>query len=59
MPPSRVPAAFVHLPGNYRHLASDHRRIPYGQLKKRWKEEEKEHRKHWKEHKKKHHRDDD
>lgn len=59
VPASRVPSSFTRIPGNYYVLASDHGHVPYGQMKKRWKEEEKEHRKHWKEHKRKHHRKDD
>lgn len=55
LPPRRVPAAFVHLPADCRVYAA-HRRIPYGHLKKHWKEEEKEHNRHWKK-RHKHHRE--
>ncbi|MBZ0156439.1 MAG: hypothetical protein K8I29_09565 [Alphaproteobacteria bacterium] len=53
LPPRKVPAAFVHLPGDCR-VYSGYRRISYGQLKKKWKEEEKERRKHWEKHHKHH-----
>ncbi len=49
MPPSRVPAAFVRIPGNY------YRPMPYGLQKKRWREEEREHH----EHGERHHRHDE
>lgn len=41
LPPSRVPVAFVHLPPYYYRIPPGHRRIPYEQVKKHWKEWEK------------------
>ncbi len=51
----RVPVVILNLPPDYRHIQPGHTRIPYGQLKKKWKDWEKEryrdddhHEKEWK-----------
>ncbi|MFO0752263.1 MAG: hypothetical protein U0411_02925 [Thermodesulfovibrionales bacterium] len=57
LPPRRVPVAFVHLPADCRPYAA-HPRIPYGQMKKHWREEAKEHYKHERKEHKHHTRED-
>jgi hypothetical protein len=47
----RVPSVFFKLPPDYRHVPPGHQRIPYGQLKKNWKNWEKE--KYWDKHEQK------
>jgi hypothetical protein len=41
LPPSRVPVVFLHLPSRYYEIPRGQKLIPYGQLKKHWKEWEK------------------
>lgn len=48
LPPARVPVAFLHLPPDYYRIPHGQRLIPYGHLKKHWKEWD---RKHYKEQK--------
>jgi hypothetical protein len=38
LPPSRVPVVFLHLPPRYYEIPRGQKLIPYGQLKKHWKE---------------------
>jgi len=38
--PRAVPSVIVNVPPDYRHIPPSHERIPYGQLKKHWKERE-------------------
>lgn len=50
LPPSRVPVVFKHIPHNYYRIYSGQRRIPYGQLKKHWREWDRKHyrdERHW------------
>lgn len=42
---NRVPGALLHLPRDYRHARPVNERIPYGQLKKNWRQWERE--RHW------------
>ncbi|HEX8948568.1 MAG TPA: hypothetical protein VF790_06380 [Dissulfurispiraceae bacterium] len=53
-----IPRALIQIPANYRVYARDEH-IPYGQLKKRWREEERGRHGHEREHHGRHHRDDD
>jgi hypothetical protein len=42
--PSRVPVVFLHLPRDYYRVPPGQKLIPYGQLKKHWKEWDRQHR---------------
>jgi len=43
LPPSRVPVVFRYLPRNYYRVHAGQRLIPYGQLKKHWREWDRKH----------------
>ncbi len=45
VPPRRVPSVLMNLPSNWRRVPPGHERIPYGQVKKNWRQWE--HEKHW------------
>lgn len=42
LPPSRIPVVFRYLPHNYYRVHARQRPIPYGQLKKQWREWDRE-----------------
>jgi hypothetical protein len=48
----RVPGALYSLPPDYRHVPPGHQRIPYGQMKKNWKNWERD--RHWHKHEYRH-----